>query len=135
MFDIHGIDRLTVWKQFRNDLEVSPKPLEDTAILWSKAPFVSNRLPLDPSSWPDPWKLIIDGEFDSLGIVLGMLYTLQLTDRFKSAHFEIHTYQLNKNIEFVLVVDNQALNWIPRTHVSFDHLTDQARFTKVWTSN
>lgn len=132
MFDSYGIERLTAWKEFRTTLELSPTPLEDVAILWSKAPFVSPRLSLDPKTWPDPWKLIIDGEFDSLGLVLGMLYTLQLTDRFKGSHFEIHMYQQEKSKEFVLVTDNVALNWSPRSLVQFNELSERFGFTKVW---
>lgn len=134
MFDLYGFDRLSAWKEFRNSLEVSTSPLEDVAKLWAKAPFVSNRTSLNPINWPDPWKLIIDGEFDSLGIVLGMLFTLQLTDRFKEDQFEIHMYQEEKSKEFILVVDNCVLNWSPREIEDFRVLSEKCTFTKVWSS-
>lgn len=134
MFDLYGIERLTAWKEFRNSLENSSTPLEDVALLWAKAPFVSNRIPLDSKHWPDPWKLIIDGEFDSLGIVLGMLYTLQLTDRFKGGQFEIHMFQNEKNKEFVLVIDNCVLNWSPREIEDFSILSNEHSFTRIWSS-
>lgn len=135
MFDLYDIDRLTCWKKFRESLETSTTPLEDTALLWSKAPFVSNRLSLNPSTWPDAWQLIIDGEFDSLGLALGILYTLQLTERFKDTQFEIHMYQLEKNKEFILVMNNMVLNWEPRTVTAFAELPSNVVFTKVWTSS
>jgi len=135
VFDLFDIDRLTAWKQFRESLETSETPLEDTALLWSKAPFVSNRLGLNPSTWPDAWQLIIDGEFDSLGLALGILYTLQLTQRFKNNQFEIHMCQYKKNKEFVLVVNNMVLNWAPRVVVPFAELPDNVGFTRVWTSS
>ena len=134
MFDVYGFDRLSAWKEFRNSLEVSASPLKDAATLWAKAPFVSNRFSLDPKFWPDPWKLIIDGEFDSLGIVLGMMFTLQLTDRFKESQFEIHMCQIEKNKEFILVVDNCVLNWTPREIEDFRVLSKEHTFTKVWSS-
>lgn len=134
MFDLYGFDRLSAWKEFRNSLEVSSSPLEDVATFWAKAPFVSNRFPLDPKRWPDPWKLVIDGDFDGLGIVLGMLFTLQLTDRFKESQFEIHMYQEDKNKEFILVVDNCVLNWTPREIEDFRVLKEKRTFTKVWSS-
>ncbi len=134
MFDLHGFERLTAWKEFRNSLETSSSPLEDVAILWSKAPFISNKLPLDSKKWPDPWQLVIDGQFDNLGIVLGMLFTLQLTDRFKGNQFEIHMYQEEKNKEFVLVVDDFALNWYPREIEKFSILREKHSFTKIWAS-
>lgn len=134
MFDLHGFERLAAWKKFRNSLETSSSPLEDVAILWSKAPFISNKLSLDPTNWPDPWQLIIDGQFDNLSIVLGMLFTLQLTDRFKGNQFEIHMYQEEKNKEFVLVVDDFALNWYPREIEKFSILREKHSFTKIWAS-
>ena len=135
MFDLYDIERLTAWKQFRETLETSETPLEDTALLWSKAPFVSNRLSLNPATWPDAWQLIIDGEFDSLGLALGILHTLQLTQRFKADQFEIHMYQDKKNKEFILVVNNMVLNWAPRVVIPFADLPNNVAFTKVWTSS
>ena len=135
MFDLFDIERLTAWKQFRATLETSETPLEDTALLWSKAPFVSTRHSLTPSTWPDAWKLIIDGEFDSLGLALGILYTLQLTQRFKANQFEIHMYQDKKKQEFILVVNNMVLNWAPRVVIPFAELPENVDFTRVWTSS
>ena len=135
MFDLFDIERLTAWKQFRATLETSETPLEDTALLWSKAPFVSTRHSLNPSTWPDAWKLIIDGEFDSLGLALGILYTLQLTQRFKANQFEIHMYQDKKKQEFILVVNNMVLNWAPRVVIPFAELPENVDFTRVWTSS
>lgn len=135
MFDLYDIDRVTAWKLFRDHIETAATPLEDTAVLWSRAPFVSNQFSMDPITWPDPWKLVLDGEFDSLGIALGMLHTLQLTQRFKLAQFEIHLYQHEKHQEFVLIVNNKVLNWNPRTVISVAELPENTVFTKVWASS
>lgn len=134
MFDIHGLDRLVEWKNFRDSLETSDSPLIDTAILWSQAPFVSNYLPLDPTQWPDPWKLIIDGKFDSLGIALGELYTLQLTARFNRSVFEIYMFPQKKNNEFFLVVDNGILNWRSREVDDFSTVGKDVDIKRVWSS-
>ena len=91
MFDLHSTEKLVEWKRIRDQIEKSNTPLQDVVDLWSKAPFVSNYLnPFNAKEWPDPWHLILDGKFDDLAICLGMLYTLQLTQRFMSNNYEIH---------------------------------------------
>jgi hypothetical protein len=114
MFDSFGNDRLTKWREFREQLDHSSEPCLDVAKLWSRAPFVSPYLdPLDPLTWPDPWHLILDNRYDDLAIALGMLYTLKLSTRFIDSHFEIHMSMLGQKgtQNFFVVVDkNQVLN-------------------------
>ena len=109
VFDSHGTDRLTKWKEFRDSLETSATPLEDVAELWSHAPFVSPYLdPQNPAEWPDPWHLVLDSRLDELAIVLGMLYTIKLTTRFMNSKCEIHTSMLptDKEQRYLLIVDD-----------------------------
>lgn len=113
MFDLHGIERLTAWKLLRDELETCEEPLILCAKSWSKAPYVSEYLdPYDPDSWPDPWRLVIDGRFDNLAISLGMLYTLRLTKKFSDCDFEIFRSERNKrdNDYFLKVADLGVLN-------------------------
>jgi hypothetical protein len=127
VFDASPNERLTKWKQFRDNLENSKGPFEDVAEFWSHAPFVSDFLaPQNPNSWPDPWHLILDGRFDDLAIVLGMLYTLQLTQRFIGSHFEIHMsiVSQNKSPNYWLVVDGHyALNYHYKEVVAVEQIT------------
>jgi hypothetical protein len=109
VFDAYGIDRLAKWKEFRQQLEHSQTPLEDVVGFWSRAPFVSSYLnPKTPQNWPDPWHLILDQKLDSLAIVLGMLYTIKLTQRFMDAVCEIHMSmpQKEKDHDYYLVIDD-----------------------------
>ena len=125
MFNLYGNERLTSWKQFRDTLEISTSPFEDVAELWSHAPFVSAFInPHTPESWPDPWHLIIDGKFDDLAIVLGMLYTLKLTKRFADAEFVIHMDELkNKTPTYWLVINGKyVLNYHFKEVVSLENL-------------
>lgn len=136
MFDLSAQDRLTEWRRFRDNLESSQTPLEDVAKLWSKAPFVSAYLnPTEPDHWPDPWKLVLDNKLDDLAIVLGMLYTLKLTQRFMNFHFEIHmaTLENQKEKNYFLVVENEVLNLEYGSVVGINEL---GRYTtsKIWTS-
>ena len=51
MFDKKYEDRLTIWREFRNELETSADPLQDTIDFYNQAPYclrqkkVSNILP------------------------------------------------------------------------------------------
>jgi hypothetical protein len=125
VFNCYGNERLTSWKQFRDTLEVSTSPFEDVVELWSHAPFVSAFInPHTPESWPDPWHLIIDGKFDDLAIVLGMLYTLKLTKRFRNAEFVIHMDESeNKTPSYWLVINGKyVLNYYFKEVITVENL-------------
>ena len=109
VFDEYGTKRLAVWRQFRESLETSPTPLEDVAELWCHAPFVSPYLdPQLPTEWPDPWHLMLDLRLDDLALVLGMLYTIKLTQRFIDTKCEIHMSMCpeKNSTQYLLLVDN-----------------------------
>jgi hypothetical protein len=134
VFNLNDEQKLASWKEFRSSLESSPSALSDVAQFWSRAPFVSNYLdPFNSKSWPDPWQLIIDSKFDDLGIALGMCYTLQLTERFKDAQFEIHMSmpESKKDRKFLLLVDGgTALNWDYGSVTDFSQI--KIPLTKIW---
>lgn len=112
MFDCYNTDRLIAWKDFRDTLETSDTPFEDVASFWSRAPFVSPYLnPTNPNSWPDPWHLVLDSKLDELAIILGMLYTIKLTNRFRDTNCEIHsTILLKEKLPlYLLIIDNQQI--------------------------
>lgn len=113
VFDLSGNERIAEWKKFRNSLETSVTPLEDVIDFWSKAPFVNHFLnPLDSSSWPDPWQLILDNRYDDLAISLGIAYTLKLTTRFIDEPIEIHmSMSGEKEKKFPITIKNSVLNW------------------------
>lgn len=133
MFNLYNTDRLTEWKKFRDSLEISQTPLEDVAILWSQAPFVSPYLdPNRPDDWPDPWHLVLNSKLDELAIVLGMLYTLKLTQRFMRSQFEIHM-STSPRQEYFLVVDNFVLNLEYRSVVGVEKLKNY-QTSKIWSN-
>jgi hypothetical protein len=115
VFKTYGNERLAEWREFRLQLEVSETPLKDLAEFWANAPFVNQYInPDNTKSWPDPWHLILDDKYDDLGVALGMLYTLKLTQRFIDTPCEIHTSMLpnEKSPRYSLVIDNKwVLNW------------------------
>jgi len=138
VFDLHGTDRLTNWKQFRDSLETSATPLEDVAELWSHAPFVSPYLdPQNPAEWPDPWHLILDLHLDDLAIALGMLYTIKLTHRFIDTECEIHTSMLpnRKEASYFVVVDKKhVLNLEYNTVVDIEELK-RFKTSMIWSKS
>ena len=132
MFDLHGNEKLIEWKKFRDHLETSETPFMDLANLWSRAPFVGRYLdPNLPSTWPDPWKLILDGTFDDLAISLGMLYTIKLTQRFQDADCKIFMTTGSNNKTFLSVDNNTILNWEYRSVCSQKDLID-VDFKLIW---
>ena len=83
--------RLSEWSSFRESLEISKDPFQDVINYYNQFPIVSIHTdPYDMKSWPDPWDLIHENEYCEYCILLGMCYTLQLTDRFSKEDFEIH---------------------------------------------
>lgn len=138
MFDLKGTERLAAWKSFRDKLETETDPFQLVSDFWSKAPFVSSFLnPGDSMSWPDPWHLILDNKYDGLAIVLGMLYTIKLTDRFSSINLEIYMSIEHKEKEdplFFLVADNSILN-LEYNKVSDISKLDQIKTMKIYSSS
>ncbi len=137
MFNLHGCERLTEWKKFRESLETSNDPFQDVASFWSNAPFVSPYLdPQNPSEWPDPWHLVLDLRLDDLAIALGMLYTLKLTTRFMDSKFEIHTsmFPEEKSPRYILIVDNQKVLNLEYKKVLEASSLSQHRTSLIWSS-
>lgn len=138
MFDLHGINRLAAWRQFRDSLESSKTPFEDIIDFWSKALFVNDYLnQKSPNTWPDPWKLILDGKFDRLGLALAMLYTIKLTERFSQTSGEIYTSLSLKNqkTNFVVVIGNEtALNLEYKEIIALKLLKKINKINKIWSS-
>lgn len=106
--------RLKLWKEFRDSLETSKTPLEDVLDFWRDAPIgVRCADPYDSGTWPDPWELIDENNYCEFLQILGICYTLQLTERFSQSHFEIHI-TLDKQEEYLvylLFVDNQPIGY------------------------
>jgi hypothetical protein len=111
VFNSHYSDRIKEWKEYREQLETSNDPLQDVAEFWALAPFVNSYLnPNNSKEWPDPWKLILDGKYDDLAIVLGMLYTISLLDHADLTDAELVLTETGHNL--VLVSKRKyILNW------------------------
>lgn len=107
-------ERLKLWKEFRESIESSDDPFKDVLEFWRAAPLGPRCAdPYDHSSWPDPWELLSENIYCEFLQILGICYTLQLTERFSQSRFEIHI-TLDKDEEYIvylLFVDNQPIGY------------------------
>ena len=109
MFEKNYEDRFLIWAKFREELDEAEDPFRLVQEFYNKAPLSSMYTdPWDNSTWPDPWQLVEENKYCEFGIVLGMCYSLQLTERFNHSTFEIHIYvdQEKSDMQYLLIVDN-----------------------------
>lgn len=75
-------ERLVAWKTLRKSLVNLPleDQLSNVVGFWSHAPTVSIAYdPERPETWPTPWEMMINGEWDRHSIAIGMDFTLRLS--------------------------------------------------------
>lgn len=132
MFEKRYEQRLESWAEFRGSLEESDDPFRDVVEFYKQAPFVSIHTdPWNQSIWPGPWELVHENQYDDFCRVLGMCYSLQLTDRFKGSSFEIHICTINNlGYLYLLFVDDFVLGYdddkpIPRQELPSDICSQQ----------
>jgi len=84
-------DRLASWSDLRETLETCEDPIQEAINYYDNAPQVSiNTDPWDQNTWPTPWELIAENQYCNFCILLGVCYSLQLTQRFSGKEFEIY---------------------------------------------
>jgi hypothetical protein len=106
-------DRLASWSNFRNTLENCDDPIKEVMEFYNNAPRVSiNTDPWDNSIWPNPWELINENQYCDFCILLGICYSLQLTNRFTGSKFEIYigTDTKKSKTVFLLCVDDIVID-------------------------
>jgi hypothetical protein len=134
MFTKNFEEQLAAWKKFRELLENSQEPFLEALDFYKNAPL--KRISYDPwnqSTWAGPWELLEENQYCEFGVVLGMCYSLQLTDRFKGSVFEIHICTNNEKSEthYLLFVDNQVINYNNKV-VSREELPDALFSQRVY---
>lgn len=110
----------STWYSIRQKLETIDNPLTVVAEFFEKLPKVKIYTdPYDPSRWPTPWELIEENEYCPFNLILGICYTLQLTERFKDCQPKINVSidTINKTVYYLLFVDDKVYGydseWIP----------------------
>lgn len=125
MFDLPYEDRLRAWRNFRNYLEESRKPLQDTINFVNQAPVGKLEFNVwNDSEWPQPWELVERNQFSEFAKILLICYTLQLTERFAEEKVEIHIGSRVENNEmlFLLYFGDQVIGYVYDIPVPVDQL-------------
>lgn len=109
MFFKNFEQRMAEWRSFRDRLEVSNDPIQDTINYFNAAPIVKLAAdPYDRESWPSPWELIENNLYCDFVKILAICYTLQLTTKFSDSVFEIHiTHDKEESITKYLLLINE----------------------------
>jgi hypothetical protein len=128
MFDLPIDDRLSSWAELRGLVNTSEQPFKLVLEFWHAAPFVpynKNINPHNPKSWPTPWEIIVENQYDDFTKALMMAYTLKFTDKFANSLIEIRIcLDKQKNAYYNIVcIDNKiALNYQDFEETSCDSL-------------
>lgn len=123
MFDKTYEVRLQSWSDFRSTLETTDDALQTAIDQYATAPIVSIQTdPWEQDTWPTPWELVLENQYCDFCRLLGICYSLQLTDRFSTSTFEIHI-AVDKEKEktyYLLFVDEYVAGY---DEVSYVHKT------------
>lgn len=112
--EVESTKRLFDWHQFRDNLENSKNPFDDVHQYFQQFPKVKFYTdPYDQRTWPTPWELINENEYCQFNIVLGICYTLQLTNRFKdiSPTVSISVDNADKVVYYLLFMDDKVYGY------------------------
>lgn len=127
---------LNSWKTIRSSLTSDLNDKDHLIIVskyWSMAPLSSHIIDWDqPQGWPDPWKLMHDGNFDDSCIAIGQFYTLLLSadERWNTSRLKLML--VNDKIRslqcIILEVDNR---WI--LNLEYNTIVDKVKMkSKLW---
>jgi hypothetical protein len=135
MFDKKYEDRLASWRNFRNTLETSNNPIQDVIDFYKSAPYTRmNADPYSKETWPGPWELLDENLYCDYCKILGICYTLQLTDRFIGKTFEIHIGVDDKNSQtfYLLKIDKWIIGYDTDTFVTVNDLPNSLYSQEVY---
>lgn len=108
MFEKDYITRVTSWQLFREAVNQSPTPVEMVLAQYNSiATHVRTVDPYNQSAWPGPWELLMYDQYCEFAKLLGVAYTLQLTERFSQSLCGIHIYTdyESSQIKYFLSID------------------------------
>lgn len=102
------------WYDLRQRLEYIDNPFEEVADFFEHLPKVKIYTdPFNPETWPTPWELIQENEYCPFNIILGICYTLQLTERFKECQPKINVTidRVNKTMYYLLIIKDKVYGY------------------------
>jgi hypothetical protein len=128
MFDLPIDDRLSSWAALRGLVNNDEQPFKLVLEFWHAAPFVpynKNINPHNPKSWPTPWEIIVENQYDDFTKALMMAYTLKFTKKFADSLIDIRICldkQKNAYYNIVCIDSKIALNYQDFEETSWDSL-------------
>ena len=126
--------RQIAWYQLRQTLETSEDPFSDVAKFFLRLPRVKFYTdPYDSSTWPTPWELIDENEYCEFNLILGMCYTMQLTERFKDCRPTINLAIdiVNKTVYYLLCIDDRVYGY-DDSWITMSELPKSLKMQKIY---
>lgn len=123
-------ERLSIWKNFRDSVEVSLDPLLAVMEFWHKAPYVPYNNQIDPfnqPACPTPWEIIIHNRYDDFTKALMIAWTLKYTARFGKSNIQVRSIVDNiQNLQYnvVCIDDKWILNYKENVPVTVENIPD-----------
>lgn len=130
--------RFRSWYALRQNVEQSSDPFNLVSKFFSRLPRVKRYTdPYDRSTWPTPWELIQENEYCEFNIILGICYTLQLTERFKDIQPKINLAidKDSKTSYYLLVFDKMIYGYSNEEWISSLDLPKTLKIQKIYTMN
>lgn len=127
--------RLTAWYNLRQQLETSSEPFKEVTSYFLRLPRVKVYTdPYDSTTWPTPWELIDENEYCEFNIILGICFTLQLTERFKNINPKINVAidNRNKTVYYLLIVDDKVYGYSEEEWIGVDQLPKTLKMQKIY---
>jgi len=112
MFELQIDDRLSSWAALRLELESVDDPFQKVTDFWHDAPFTPYNRNIDQyhqKSWPSPWQIVVDNQYDDFTKALMIAYSLKFTKRFNESVIELRTIVDKSNRKYynIVCVDNK----------------------------
>lgn len=124
------------WMKLRQDLEQVNDPFDYVTQYFLKRPRVKIYTdPYDESTWPTPWELIEENEYCQFNVLLGICYTLQLTERFKDCRATINVAldEINKTVYYLLYINDKVYGYLEEDWMPVAQLPKSLRLQKIYT--
>ena len=129
------LDHFKPWVAFRTKLECSRDPLIEVARYFEHQPKVKFYTdPYDQTSWPTAWELILENRYCAVNIILGICYTLQLTERFKhiSPTINIAIDKKDKTVYYLLIIEDKVYGYQIEEWCTLDQLPKSLIMEKMY---
>tara|TARA_B100000900_G_scaffold316600_1_gene275566 strand:+ start:309 stop:734 length:426 start_codon:yes stop_codon:yes gene_type:complete len=135
MHELKFEDRVKVWRNLRDELEVHQRPFHRLLQFLGSLHISSKKSnAFDPKTQIQPWHLLDKNSFTEYEIAQICAYTLQLTERFSEAKVEIHISKDIKSNEdmFLVYLDGSIVLGYKKEVITPDELPDTVVSQKIY---